>query len=318
MNKIVLKGAALFLSSLIAFGAMSVGVSAASGEVAATGLQSVGESTYSRNAAPRVRKNEYSLARVSDKRVSSHRAVTLSYNGTPLGFYAREINSRVYLPMRAVLESLTGAKVSYNSAARTLTATGTGYNISVSDGAYALYSSGRVMFSETPSVILSDGRMYVPAESLLSAVSLSLRRVGGGIDVYGTAAPIMSGDRYYREDEVYWLSRIISAESRGESLIGQIAVGSVIMNRVRSSAFPNTIWGVIFDRKHGVQFSPVSNGTVYAAPTASAILAAKITLEGFRVSDEVLYFLAPSVQHSSWIESNREYAFSIGRHDFYK
>ena len=57
----------------------------------------------------------------------------------------------------------------------------------------------------------------------------------------------------YNEDDVYWLSRIISAESRGEPLEGQIAVGNVVLNRVRSSAYPNTIYGVIFDRKHGTR-----------------------------------------------------------------
>jgi N-acetylmuramoyl-L-alanine amidase len=116
---------------------------------------------------------------------------------------------------------------------------------------------------------------------------------------------------------VYWLSRIISAESRGESLLGQIAVGSVVMNRVKSPLYPNTIWSVIFDRKYGVQFSPIIDGSIYAAPTASAIVAAKICLEGFNVNSSALFFLYPRYSTSSWIPNNRQYLFSIGKHDFY-
>jgi N-acetylmuramoyl-L-alanine amidase len=87
-------------------------------------------------------------------------------------------------------------------------------------------------------------------------------------------------DSYYDADELYWLSRIISAEAKGESLLGQIAVGNVVLNRKASRSYPNTIYGVIFDRKNGTQFSPVAFGTIYQKPTASAIIAAKICLFG--------------------------------------
>ena len=60
-----------------------------------------------------------------------------------------------------------------------------------------------------------------------------------------------------------WLSRILYAEANTEPLAGKIAVGNVIMNRVKSPEFPDTIYSVIFDRKYGVQFTPVANGSVY-------------------------------------------------------
>ncbi|MBO5908803.1 MAG: cell wall hydrolase [Clostridia bacterium] len=170
----------------------------------------------------------------------------------------------------------------------------------------------------TPSVILSDGRMYVPAASLLRSLSLSHTVSGANVTITGNPAPVLSADRYYAEDAVYWLSRIISAESRGESLLGQIAVGTVVLNRVKSPSFPNTIWSVIFDKKYGVQFSPVSNGTIYQEPTQSSILAAKICLEGFRVEGEPLYFLRPSASTSSWIVNNRKYIYTIGNHYFFQ
>jgi N-acetylmuramoyl-L-alanine amidase len=99
---------------------------------------------------------------------------------------------------------------------------------------------------------------------------------------------------------------------------GKIAVGNVVLNRVRSSAYPNTIYGVIFDKRYGIQFSPVANGTIYNTPTAESIIAAKICLEGYTLSNEILYFLNPSIVGSSWITKTRPYAFKVGNHAFYK
>jgi N-acetylmuramoyl-L-alanine amidase len=260
-----------------------------------------------------VSRREISLSYVGSRSPSAYAAVAVSHNGQSLGSIGRMINGEVYVPIRKFVESISSARVTYYSSTRTITVTGSGHNISVSDGAFAIFASGRVMFSMTPSLLMSDGRMYVPLGSLARALSLSAE----GGKTRGTVRPVTSAERYYAEDAVYWLSRIISAESRGEPLLGQIAVGNVILNRVKSPSFPNTIWGVIFDRKWGVQFSPVANGTVYNTPSATSVIAAKICLEGFSVSEDALYFIAPAVISSSWIQRTREYHFTVGRHDFY-
>lgn len=260
-----------------------------------------------------VSRREISLSYIGSRSPSAYAAVAVSHNGVSLGNIGRMINGEVYVPIRKFVESISSARVTYYSSTRTITVTGSGHNISVSDGAFAIFASGRVMFSMTPSVLMSDGRMYVPLVSLARALSLSAE----GGKTRGTVRPVTSAERYYAEDAVYWLSRIISAESRGEPLLGQIAVGNVILNRVKSPSFPNTIWGVIFDRKWGVQFSPVANGTVYNTPSATSVIAAKICLEGFSVSEDALYFIAPAVISSSWIQRTREYHFTVGRHDFY-
>jgi N-acetylmuramoyl-L-alanine amidase len=159
--------------------------------------------------------------------------------------------------------------------------------------------------------------MYAPVSSISKALGISSSYEGGTVSLSGELTPITHGSVYYREDAVYWLSRIISAESRGESLLGQIAVGSVVMNRVSSPEYPATIWGVIFDRKWGVQFSPIIDGSIYDAPSAASVVAAKICLEGFNVNKSALFFLYPRASTSSWIPNTREYLFSIGKHDFY-
>ncbi len=133
----------------------------------------------------------------------------------------------------------------------------------------------------------------------------------------GDTRLLKSAERVYDESAVYWLSRIISAEARGEGMQGKIAVGNVVLNRVRSSQFPNTIYSVIFDKKYGVQFAPTSNGTIYNTPTADSIIAAKMCLEGYSISNSALYFFNPKYTSGSWVKQNREYAFTIGNHVFY-
>ena len=121
----------------------------------------------------------------------------------------------------------------------------------------------------------------------------------------------------YDNDAIYWLSRIIEAEASGEPYKGKVAVGEVILNRVESKDFPNTIWTVIFDDNFGIQFEPVANGTIYNTPSAESIKAAKEALNGSNFSKNSLYFLNPTIASSNWITKNREFCMTIANHDFY-
>ena len=98
---------------------------------------------------------------------------------------------------------------------------------------------------------------------------------------------------------------------------GQIAVGNVVLNRVKDPDYPDTIYGVIFDRNYGVQFEPVLNGSIYAEPTESAVAAAKLCLEGVDLSRGSIYFYDPAKAQSSWIGQNCTYVMTIGTHKFY-
>jgi len=118
-------------------------------------------------------------------------------------------------------------------------------------------------------------------------------------------------------DAIYWLSKIIEAEATGEPYIGKVAVGEVILNRVKSEDFPNTIWGVIFDDNFGIQFEPVKNGTIYNTPSEESINAAKDALSGSKNIGDCLYFLNPKIAKNPWIINNRQYYTTIANHDFY-
>lgn len=166
-------------------------------------------------------------------------------------------------------------------------------------------------------VKLEQGRVLVPIRVLAQAFNASVywSPITGEVSVNSNVEDQPSN---YNTDDLYWLSRIISAESQGESLDGKIAVGNVVLNRVASSDFPDTIYDVIFDSRWGGQFEPVRNGTIYNNPTEDSIRAAKLCLEGANVVGDSLYFLAPALAQNFWVPQNREYIATIGCHEFYR
>ncbi len=254
---------------------------------------------------------------VPTKNVWSYGRPGVYINGTQLSVSGIRINDTLYVPFRVAAGAL-GASYNYDSSSRTATMTAQGLIVTATDGTYCTYANGRVLFSITPNVIMSDGRMYIPASVLAKSVGMTLTDKGSAAQISGSYKAITPAARFYRDDEVLWLARIIHAEAQGEPLLGQIAVGNVVLNRVRSAYYPNTIYGVIFDRKYGVQFSPILNGTIYNTPSYNATLAAKICLDGFDISEGSFFFLEPRLSTSSWIPTSRVYAFTIGHHDFYK
>lgn len=162
--------------------------------------------------------------------------------------------------------------------------------------------------------LLREGRTYVPLRSVANLL-------GARVDFVDWDTPVRvsdAGAASYTEEDFYWLCRIISAESKGESLLGQIAVGNVICNRVASEQFPDTVKGVVFDRKNGVQFEPVSNGAVHDEPTEQSVLAARLVLAGVNAAGESLYFFNPDLSQGQWVRANRTYHTTIGCHMFFR
>lgn len=225
-----------------------------------------------------------------------------------------------YVPMFSFADWIGVYTYSWNPATATATLSGTNLKVTARKGDYYIRANDRYFYTGG-AVLLWENQIYVPILPLVKALNSHVEWRSSANSFYvrsGDSRLLAYGAQVYKEDEVYWLARIISAEAKGEPMKGKIAVGNVVLNRVRSSAYPNTIYGVIFDKRYGIQFSPVANGTIYGTPTADSIIAAKICLEGYSLSSEVLYFLNPSIASSSWIVRNRPYAFTIGKHAFYE
>ncbi|MBU5627641.1 cell wall hydrolase [Oscillibacter sp. MSJ-2] len=215
-----------------------------------------------------------------------------------------------YVSLREALDALGGWEVSWDSASRSAVASSGGSRLSAPIGSGTVTLNGS-RYVSTAQTFLTQGRTYVPARLLAAACGTSVAWSGDG-------AVLKSQDSsQYTEEDLYWLSRIISAESQGEPLEGQIAVGNVVLNRVASDQFPNTIREVVFDTKNGVQFEPLSNGTLYNAPTAQSVAAARLVLSGSSTAGGSLYFFAPALSQGTWIRQNRTYLKTIGCHQFY-
>jgi N-acetylmuramoyl-L-alanine amidase len=115
-----------------------------------------------------------------------------------------------------------------------------------------------------------------------------------------------------RSDDVNLLARAIHSESRGEPYTGQVAVGAVILNRVRNPAFPNTMAGVIYQP---CAFEPVKRGAINLQPDDSAFRAARDALNGWDPTGGAIYFWNPATATSPWIWT-RVITLRIGRHVF--
>ena len=116
----------------------------------------------------------------------------------------------------------------------------------------------------------------------------------------------------YSSSDVYLLAKTIYAEGRGEPYTGQVAIGAVVMNRVRSASFPNTVSGVVY-QKHA--FTAVSDGQINLTPDDTAMRAARDAINGWDPTGGALYYYNPAVATSAWI-FDRQTVTVIGRHVF--
>ncbi len=239
------------------------------------------------------------------------------YIKTDAGVYVE--NGITLAPVRSICSAL-GADVEWNEDMRTASVDFGEEMLVFYENSALMLHNGSVIYSPVESCTI-DGRMYVPVRFLGELIGFEVDWDDKYQNAELTKADTEVGSEYileeYNHDELTWLARIIYAEARGEDITGQIAVGNVVLNRVASALYPNTIYGVIFDTKNGVQFEPVLNGSVYNDADASTIQAAKRALLGESAAGECLFFFNPAIASSNWISTNRTYYSTIGGHEFY-
>jgi len=223
------------------------------------------------------------------------------------------LNGTAYVPLVAFARSMGEHAVLWDG--QTAHITSHELNLSATPGQQWVEANGRLLYVPD-GVQLTDGRTMVPLRTLAQIYGLNLRwdAASNSVHVSGGGELLTSGEAYYDKDTLYWLSRVISAESQGEPLIGQIAVGNVVLNRLNSDIFPNDLYQVIFQPG---QFEPVENGTIYNDPYHLSVTAAKLCLEGARAVGDCMYFFAPELSPGTWIVNNRTYYTTIGCHRFY-
>lgn len=170
-----------------------------------------------------------------------------------------------------------------------------GYYSGEVDGMFGSATAKAVKYFQQKNGLTADG---VVGAQTLAALGIN----GGGGDLSGGT---QSGD-------LYLLARVISAEARGEPYTGQVAVGAVVLNRVRHSSFPNSISGVIYQSG---AFSCLDDGQFDEPIAESAYRAAQDALNGSDPSGGAIYYFNPATATSKWIWS-RPLIVTIGKHRF--
>ena len=127
-----------------------------------------------------------------------------------------------------------------------------------------------------------------------------------------TSSSSSSGSSSSSSGDLYLLARLVHGEARGEPYKGKVAVAAVVLNRVKSSSFPNTIAGVIYQRG---AFDAVSDGQINMQPDNESIRAARDAMNGWDPSNGCLYYYNPKTATSRWMLS-RPVLLHIGHHAF--
>ncbi|SFG87820.1 N-acetylmuramoyl-L-alanine amidase [Desulfotomaculum arcticum] len=181
-----------------------------------------------------------------------------------------------------------------------------GYYKGLADGTYGSSTYKAVTDFQRKNGLRADG---VVGPSTWSALGYS-----DTADKLATKSDSTVADRGFVEEsrDIALLARVIEGEASDEAYFGKVAVGAVILNRVRSSAFPDTIAGVIFQPR---AFESVANGQVNRPLTKDSLRAAREAMAGSDPSGGATFFWNPSKDVSPWIWSRRVIT-TIGRHVF--
>ncbi|MBQ3062293.1 MAG: spore cortex-lytic enzyme [Clostridia bacterium] len=171
-----------------------------------------------------------------------------------------------------------------------------GYYTGAVDGIYGSKTVEAVKFFQRKNGLTADG---VCGNATLKALGINTGTSSAGAG---------------RQDDLYLLAKMISAEARGEPYVGQVAVGAVILNRVRHPSFPNSIAGVLYQPG---AFTALSDGQFYQEPGEESRRAAQDAMNGWDPTGGAIYYYNPVKSTSSWIFS-RETIMTIGKHVFAK
>lgn len=171
-----------------------------------------------------------------------------------------------------------------------------GYYTGSIDGVYGSRTVAAVKWFQSKNGLTADG---IAGPATLAAMGITSSGSSGG---------------KASNSDLNLLAHLIYAEARGEPYKGQVAVGAVVLNRVKSSSFPNSVAGVIYQRG---AFSVVDDGQINLSPNATAVNAARDALNGWDPTSGCIYYFNPATATSKWIWS-RPYVLTIGKHRFCK
>lgn len=156
-------------------------------------------------------------------------------------------------------------------------------------------------------------KLYIP--NLAATKSTATSNTATATAAKTTATVSSSSSSNFTDEEVMMIAKMIYGEARGESYLGQVAVGAVIVNRVYSSLFPNTVAGVLFQKS---QFTAYSDGQYFLTPNDTAIKAAKEAVAGVDPTGGCLFYWNPVKAPNNAFLNAKTILATIGEHVFAK
>ena len=243
---------------------------------------------------------------------------TLTVDGIPV---SSEVNKTqrdgityvALAPMAAELDST--AAVNWDSASQTVTVSSDTLILQATVGQLYVVANGRYLYVPE-GVQVENGRVTVPLSVLTEAFDASMTwdAAAGVVAVTRGSGALVHGDQYYNQDDLFWLCRVIYAESGNQPLEGMMAVGNVVLNRVNNPLYPNTIVDVLAQKN---QFTTYQSGKLaYRTPNEQSVIAAKLVLDG-GVVEETLGATHFDSCSNSWASRNKTCVAVIGGHRFY-
>lgn len=228
------------------------------------------------------------------------------------------IDGTTYLPLRAFSDAI-GAAIEWDAENGVATILKDGHAIEFYPGkSYCLMDGEK---ANHPSVIYHD-LTFIPVRAVSELlcyhvvwddVYLSVRITAPDVTVPGACK-----DTSYSYEDIMYLAKITQIESGYQPFDVKLGVAGTVMNRVKSSQFPNCVKDVIFDTKYGVQFPPVHTDKINVTPSSESIMAAKCALNGANNVGNSLYFIDTKSAAKSWAHNNRPYYATIDDMNFYE
>ena len=217
-------------------------------------------------------------------------------------------------PMAKELDE--SVQIGWDGSSSTVTVKSSKLSLTAKVGQLYIQANGRYLYVPE-GVQMVGGKVTVPLSVLVKAFDarLSWDAASGTAVVNRGSGAIQSGDSYYNQDDLFWLSRIIQAECGNQPLEGRMAVGNVVLNRVKNPAFPSTVKGVLSQKN---QFTTWKNGALAKrTPNATSVIAAKLVLDGGEVESTKGATFFDSMCNR-WAARNKTCVAVIGNHKFYK
>ena len=227
------------------------------------------------------------------------------------------VDGVTYVAMGPAVKDLDPtAQVTWDGSSRTVTVQTANLTLTAKVGQPYAVANGRYLYAQD-GIQMQGDRVMIPLRILTEAFDAKLSWDKGTDTIYvqrGSGA-LMSGDQFYNQEDLFWLSRVIYAESGNQTLKGQMAVANVVLNRVNSPLFPDSVLGVLSQRN---QFTTYRGGKLAnRTPSESSVIAAKLVMDGGVVEEsEGALFFDSLVR--SWASRNKTYVCTIGGHKFYR